>query len=621
MGPLFFAFHCRMNFNGFRVLSALGGLAIAVGFLYPHVSGPLVTFNYEWLAALGWLLLVAGFLPAIHTHFQDATSLKLLLAIPALLLLYSILDMALGRSRGQGVALYAITLFPAACVAYIGFVSAVATRAEDADGRHLGARVWYVAACGIAVAALANGFIGFLQHFLRPFPNWLGEIMVLPQSRPFGNLRQANLYSLHLTLGVVACCYLALLKVRVAASTSSTGSQRLSFRSPTGILFTIAVVFLGAASALSSSRTGVVIMWAIAIIGLLARPLPALPRFLPLIAAASHNLAWFIYLKLDELGLFSFVAVMRPVLGGSPSDNAALNDISGLRFGIWRGAIEVISNNLLWGVGQGNMNYAYFAQELSLRIGNNIQHVHNLFLQLLLEFGVVRLLLWLAVFIVLLWRVRRGLREPTTWLLLMGLSIMFIHSQLELPLWYLTFLLPAAFMLGGLVGVGASASGPVAEVAASDGPQRRPALICMVGFALLVGIGWDYQKILPIFTGKSDLAVMQRLERGYTSYLFSNYVDYAVVTTTPVSPENAALHHKQSIRVLRSWIDASLLVNLALSSAMLGSHDEAALYLWRIREVSPAAYNHVVSRLLDNERNTLAVALQKNEARVQAQTR
>lgn len=578
-------------------LGTVAAVCLGLGYLLPYFSGPIVTFQMEWIAALGWLIFAGLTMSSVSVDFRwpSTKAALLLLSLPASLALYAIVDLLVGRaSTWQSVVLFLGCLLAASACAWVGFL--LIAQHDRPDGRPSQAIAkitlrWIVVA--LLMSALISGCLGFIQYLLRPIPSWLADVVLPPTARPFGNLRQPNLYSLQLTLGLVAL---------TAVAFFAPGSKRDKN------LYVLGAMFLGAASALSSSRTGAVMLWAIALFAAIGPVLGAIARWLPAIAAVTHGLAWWIYLKLDALGWLSYFAVMRPVLGPATTDNKAFNDISGMRFDIWRGVWEVVLQQGAWGAGFGNMNYAYFSHEMSIRMGLNIQNAHNLILQLMIEQGPVFAVCWVMALVMLFWLSRSAWNRPVGRVLFLALAAFAIHSELELPLWYLYFLLPAGFALGAYVAAG---SVPGDLQIRSPGIHERQQVWGLLGIALaaLAFTIWDYQKIVPVFRGGGD--VMKKLERGYTSVLFSNYVDYAVATITPVTRENAALHQRQSLKVLRTRIDPSLLVNLALSSAMLGKLDDSAFYLRRMREISPADYAAIVGRLYPDELTLLAPAIER----------
>ena len=80
-------------------------------------------------------------------------------------------------------------------------------------------------------------------------------------------------------------------------------------------------------------------------------------------------------------------------------------------------------------------------------IGFN-DHAHNLFLNVIAEFGLVGLAVLLAGTIPWLLSLWHQPRTPAMWWLLALIAVLAIHSLLEYPLWYTFFLGVAAIVLG-----------------------------------------------------------------------------------------------------------------------------------------------------------------------------
>jgi O-antigen ligase len=142
----------------------------------------------------------------------------------------------------------------------------------------------------------------------------------------------------------------------------------------------------------------------------------------------------------------------------------------------------------LIGVGQGN----YAAQRLHeldspLRAPHS-DHAHNLFAHAAAEWGVVGLFTVAAAFAYTLWVLLRRLRDPArrpvellpaVWIL--GVAL---HSLVEQPLWFATFLLPFALMLGWLTQATLRLAS-VAEGAAHGGAKLRPPRWILVGMVVI----------------------------------------------------------------------------------------------------------------------------------------
>jgi hypothetical protein len=154
-----------------------------------------------------------------------------------------------------------------------------------------------------------------------------------------------------------------------------------------------------------------------------------------------------------------------------------------------------------------------------------------------------------------------------------------VHSQLEYPLWYAYFLLPAAFAFGLCLG------GPVLEDTAADPPPARRTRPLLVA-AMLLTIGalasvLDYWRVVVIFAPPAQAAPLsQRILDGRRSVFFGHHADYAAATSVPdpsqVMPAfETATHYLLDTRITLAW---------AKALAARGDLDRARHIAARLRE-------------------------------------
>jgi hypothetical protein len=72
--------------------------------------------------------------------------------------------------------------------------------------------------------------------------------------------------------------------------------------------------------------------------------------------------------------------------------------------------------------------------------------------------------------------------------------------------------------------------------------------------------------------------------------LFRNQVQFAELTTTPVTAENAAQLCDQALQLLHFSPEPRVVEKLIESAVLLGRDDEAAYYLARYRAAFPEAH-------------------------------
>ena len=133
-----------------------------------------------------------------------------------------------------------------------------------------------------------------------------------------------------------------------------------------------------------------------------------------------------------------------------------------------------------------------------------------------------------------------------------------LHSQLEYPLWYAHFLLPAAWAWGfGL-------ASPSRGRANANSPLGAPVLagfgaVLVAGAALSV---FDYMRVAAIFSAPEDAPPLeQRILLGQRSVFFSHHADYAAATTAGVAdhslkPFAGAVHYLLDTRLMMAWARA-----------------------------------------------------------------
>lgn len=583
------------------ILFWIASVLIVLGYTLRYFSGPMVTFHLEWITAAGWLLtFTAFFLQVRPKAITGRWDMLLLMTVPAILLLTLVIDGASGRTEyAERSILYGMYLIGATLVAWLGFESVSAYTAPDPVVRDAGETSLSSVTVAVAGAALLSAMSGTAQYVFLPIPDWL-VFPLRDAGRVYANLRQPNHFATLMALGVVAVTGLAWQLNQRAYGFSKLIRLGVPFAS---------VVWLGVACAMSASRTGMLMLWIIAVMAAVGRALPGIARWLPLAAAAAHSLAWNLFIWLDERGVLPFFAVVRPMVGESAAQ-VGQRDISGTRFDIWRGLYEVTRQQGWFGGGWGSMNYEYFIHEVPKRMSLNLQNAHNVVLQMAIEQGWLVTLVCLATLVVLAWRARMAWMNPVGRLFLLASVAIGIHSCLEYPLWYSYFLFPAAFAFGGCYGVGCNLARSEQNIAGPLPPeQRKPVFLwAALGMTTLLTVYMDYAKILPLFRNESS-DVMTRLERAYQTRLFTNLVDYGAVANTPVTRQNAQKHYELSKRAIKVRIDASMLVNLAIASSYLGKQDEAVFYLSRMRQISVSSYDSVISKLLPEEQEALTEAL------------
>jgi O-antigen ligase len=422
-----------------RIGLVLLGLMFLLPFLNPYHFFPLTNFYTEWLAlALG----LAALLPLSVKGFWDEVEIPMLvmwlLGFAALLPLQMVwVDIAYPELSLLG-ALYVIW---AAWLVWLGRILAKSCGMGTLA-------VWLAAA--LVLGGLLNSGAALAQFY--GIDSWFGSLVASLgpiQRGAYGNLGQNNHFADYVTLALVSALYLQI-------------KRRLSWHSAaacTGI-------FLYALS-LSGSRATWLYLPAALALGLWFRSRseePALRR-VALVVAVLIPLFGLLQYAIAHYGLaarpwYAAGAAGAPI---TPIDRfvselarGVLPDAGGSALGtrvyMWHQALLMLFRQPVLGVGFGQYAGVFFDQAVELpryHIPNYDRNSHNALMQLLAETGLTGAGLICAGLGGWLLALRRRVApNAENWWLLCLLSVLFIHSMIEYPLWHANFLGVAAVLLG-----------------------------------------------------------------------------------------------------------------------------------------------------------------------------
>ena len=536
-----------------RLLLAVALAAAAGPSLLAYNVSPSPTFLNQALALALWggfaaaAALAANTARPLHTAMRDAV-----LPLAALgLVLGAALWSWLPGSLPTGLALSAIGMLLAALLLLL---SGAAVRSGT-----LAVPIFTMFCAGWVLAGLLSSLVGALQVFAPSLPdgNWIAR-SGLP-GRAVGNLRQPNhLSSLLLWSAMALVPLLELGRVR---------------RGIGWALF--AALVLGVV--LTASRTGVLGIGLLALWGLLDRCLSRSTRLLLVLSPLLYLLAW--------LGLAAWASDSQHAFGGEA--RLAEADLSGSRFGIWANTLALIRQQPWTGVGLGEFNLAWTLTPFPGRPVAFFDHTHNLPLQLAVELGLPLAALVIGLLLAALWQVWQrarvdddasSLTRRTAWMMVLLIAL---HSQLEYPLWYAYFLLPAAWLLGyglGRPATTAAAASAAPAAATTTRPLFVAGVLLAIGGALSLV---DYARVAMIFAAPGDgTPLAQRIADGQRSWLFSHHASYAAVMVDDrLSASDPAFadapHYLLDARLMMAW---------ARALERSGEHDKARYVAQRLRE-------------------------------------
>jgi len=372
----------------------------------------------------------------------------------------------------------------------------------------------------------------------------------------YSNLRQRNQFATLTSIGLIALLYLA----------------------PRKPWWWAALVLLACANAASSSRTGAVQWVAIAC---------AVTWWGRTHANASTGLAWRA-LVVYALAVVALPRLLQAVTGLAYTgllDRLASRPGCESRLTLWANVAELIGQSPWTGWGWGGLKLAHFMQPYSgERFCALLDNAHNLPLQLAVELGTPAALLLIAGATWWVWRrapwaeVAPGRQMAWSVLLVIGL-----HSLLEYPLWYGPFQMAALLALALLW-------------RRCVLPRRWLAASTVLALGLWSWMAWDYVRITQLYLQPEQRMTALRedtLTKVRNSRFFREEVLFAEITTTTLTPENAADIHRHATALLR-FSPEPRVVQVVLHSAMLLGLDDAPTRTLRERfaAVYPAEYAH-----------------------------
>ncbi|MDE2627960.1 MAG: O-antigen ligase C-terminal domain-containing protein [Burkholderiales bacterium] len=388
----------------------LGLVALALGWLLPGHYPPWVTYQQQWMAALGAALIAFVALVGGRASLRWpwlATLIALYAAVP---LLQGLAGQLHFISDSVLPALYLVAF--AVCM-----VSGAALARQSATE-------WIDALMtAVVVAALVSMVLALAQWLRVEQDVFIAELP--PGGRPFGNLAQPNQLATLLALGIV-------------------GMLRFyELRRLGGFAVALVVACLGFGMVMTQSRTGwlflaVLVLW------------------------------WAVMRRRASLRLSTYAVVSASLLFVAVTANwEQLNQAlllattgleerlqPGLRGQHWLILLDAVSQSPWWGYGWLQVSTAQAAAALAHPATHEmLQDSHNVVLDLAVWMGVPLAAVFVAAVTLWLARQVRNCRGPETWTLLAAVGAILTHALLEYPLDYTFFLLPLGLLMGSIEGV------------------------------------------------------------------------------------------------------------------------------------------------------------------------
>lgn len=545
-----------------RVICLACFVALACPFLFGYGTLPLTNFAGEIVSTAGFamLLLLAAKYGALGGEMKD---LKLVL------LAIAILDFATLVQY-----FYTGGMNSMAWATVIGYFMLAAMAAWVGASARAGQYKWHWQV-GMAIGLVAGASfasLGSLAQYVSFDASWIVLSPAAETGRTFGFIRQPNHQATFLCIGLASIFVLQITHPR---------------RSTTILLFLLSpLLVFGIIS--TGSRTAMLEMLFITVSGfvfLRRAPNGVLKALYPLVWAA---VIWGVLFVLNQHGVFDFY--------GNNKLHQTTSEGVGVRSEVWHQTLDLIRSRLWFGWGLLDYGAVFFLSGAAEKAGIVMVHSHNLFLQFLFAFGLPVTLVFFVLISVVLWRARHQLLMPDGLFPFLIIGCIFIHSQVEFPLWYTYFLLPTFFSLGWLArGDGSGESLLPAR------PQRKllwfysnvfkaPAK----GFGVMVSVGailvtiWinqDYYRLTPVYAPGLKYDLDQRLEVASKVTWFQEYFQYLDLIRRSVDASNYRQYIADAASLgcvnYQSWHQVNTIVALAYA----GNLDEAKWILysyWRL---------------------------------------
>ncbi len=266
-------------------------------------------------------------------------------------------------------------------------------------------------------------------------------------------------------------------------------------------------------------------------------------------------------------------------------------------------AVDTFSwSQWLFGIGPGNYPTFSYRADMALPpdglVAGTWLHSHNLFSMVFVEFGLVGLAVLLVFVVSIAFVALKAPMNAPRFFSIGGIGILFIHSNLEFPLWYLWFLVLLCLLLANLFEV---------REFKGDSIWLKPVVgffgLLMIG-ALLVNVGYQYIRI-------ADVALNpQRDRQDYQALAFlandSLMGPYAVLRKyRDFAPENSSIDWQlREVRKMKAWQPRDLVVLREFSLLVMKKDIGGAC-----KVAEPSAYRYPYSAPIMLDHSLLAGVL------------
>ncbi|MEO7887098.1 MAG: Wzy polymerase domain-containing protein [Polaromonas sp.] len=419
------------------------------------------------------------------------------------------------------------------------------------------------------IAALSSSAMGLCQYFnlASPLTPWVN---VSAAGEAFANLRQRNQFASLTNIGLLALLWL------VAQGRA-------------GVCALPMAILLAAGNAASASRTGLLQLLLITALTWFWR-VPGRARLLGVCAGAV--LAYFI----SALSLPWLLQLISGVAGNNVFGRLAGESGCSSRMVLWSNVLELIGQRPWLGWGLNELDYAHYIHLYQgPRFCEILDNAHNLPLHLAVELGIPAAALICAGSAWLVYQAKPWSdTDPTRQLAWGVISVIMLHSMLEYPLWYGPFQITFGLCLGLLWATSSATSiGPTFK-----GNGTRHILLTQTLLAALVTVllGYavnSYYRVSQVYLPPSERSPAYRentLEKIRSAWFFQNQVDFAELSVTALTPQNAEAINALATELLHYSPEPRVIEKVIESAVMLGRDEEALAHLARYRAAFPEDY-------------------------------
>jgi hypothetical protein len=260
------------------------------------------------------------------------------------------------------------------------------------------------------------------------------------------------------------------------------------------------------------------------------------------------------------------------------------------RLTLWRNVLDLIALHPWRGWGWGRLDYAHYITLYDgPRFCDILDNAHNLPLHLAVELGVPTALALCGLLLAWVLRARPWReRDATRQMAWSVLALVGLHSLLEYPLWYGPFQMAVAMCVALLWRKKPGVYIRNMALASISWAVAAIFLIASCGY-----VAWDYHRTSQIYLApqaRDPVYRLDPLDHARSTWLFQNQVQFAALSLTPLTPQNAAAQNYIALDLLYFSPERRIIERVIDSALLLGDTDLAAYHLARLKAAFPEAY-------------------------------